>query len=388
MKLRRCAALVIEPHEELSFDLADLMAGGSGARREFQWRALVPWRRESVVLSADELQALATLSEAQWRERAALEREIAPALIDALIAKGVALSDDEAGREAVARDEVVRAQHWLPVAAAAHYFTRWQGVDTDPETTTPGYDSMRGLVGKLGAPPPVIHARGPADTRVALPDPALTELDALLARRVTCRNFDSDALLPLADLAGVLARVYGVQGRHGHAEAESVVKKHHPSGGALHPLEAYVVAQRVEGLVPGLYHYHAEARSLQPLPPVPDLREFVRLCTGGQRYFARAPAIVVMAARFGRSFWKYRRHAKAYRALLLEAGHASQNFYLAATELGLGAFVTAAVNESDIEAAFGLDPLAEGVILINGLGARGRERAMTEFDPNGQVWDE
>ena len=95
-----------------------------------------------------------------------------------------------------------------------------------------------------------------------------------------------------------------------------------------------------------------------------------------------------MAARFGRSFWKYRRHAKAYRALLLEAGHASQNFYLAATELGLGAFVTAAVNESDIEAAFGLDPLAEGVILINGLGARGRERAMTEFDPNGQVWDE
>ena len=388
MKLRRCAALVIEPFEDLSFDLADLIAGGSGARREFQWRALVAWKREAVRLSADELLALAALSESQWREREVLEREVAPALLDALLAKGVALADDAAGQAANERDEVVRAQHWLPVAAAAHYFTRWQGVDTDPEHAVPGYDSMRGLVGKLGAPPPAIHERGDAFARVALPDPAPGELDALLARRVTCRNFDPDAMLPLADLASVLARVYAVQGRHGHAEAETVVKKHHPSGGALHPLEAYVVVQRVEDLVPGLYHYHAAERALQPLPPVPDLREFVRLCTGGQRYFARAPAIVVMAARFARSYWKYRRHAKAYRALLLEAGHASQNFYLAATELGYGAFVTAAVNESDIEAAFGLDPLAEGVILINGLGARGSERAMTEFDPNGQVWDD
>lgn len=388
MKLRRCAALVIEPHEELSFDLADLMAGGSGAQREFQWRALVPWKREAVVLTAEELVALGGLSESQWRARAVLERDLPPAVLDALLAKGVALSDDESGRAARERDEVLRAQHWLPVAAAAHFFTRWSGVDTDPEHAVPGYDSMRGLVGKLGAPPPAVHARGPAASRIALPDPAPGELDALLARRVTCRNFDPEALLPLADLAAVLARVYGVQGRHGHAEAETVVKKHHPSGGALHPLEAYVVAQRVDGLVQGLYHYHAQDRALQPLPPPPDLREFVRLCTGGQRYFARAPAIVVMAARFERSYWKYRRHAKAYRALLLEAGHASQNFYLAATELGHGAFVTAAVNESDIEQAFGLDPLAEGVILINGLGPRAPRRDMTEFDPNGQVWDE
>jgi putative peptide maturation dehydrogenase len=388
MKLRRCAALLIEPHEGIRFDLADLMGGGSGVQRQFQWRALVAWKRQPVALSAEEVLALGCLSDVEWRERAALERERDAAVFDALLEKGVAIGDDETGRAARERDDVVRAQHWLPVAAAAHYFTGWSGRDSEAEPLPPGYDSMRGLVDKLGPPPPALRERGPASARIALPEPAPGELDALLARRVTCRNFDPDALLARVDLASVLARVYGVQGRHGHAEAETVVKKHHPSGGALHPLEAYVVAQRVEGLVPGLYHYHAGDRALQPLPPVPDLREFVRLCTGGQRYFARAPAIVVMAARFERSYWKYRRHAKAYRALLLEAGHASQNFYLAATELGLGAFVTAAVNESDIEQAFGLDPLAEGVILINGLGARGRERAMTEFDPNGQVWDE
>ena len=33
-----------------------------------------------------------------------------------------------------------------------------------------------------------------------------------------------------------------------------------------------------------------------------------------------------MAPRWRRNFWKYRNHAKAYRALLLDAGHLSQSF--------------------------------------------------------------
>lgn len=388
MKLRRCACLLVEPHEALHFDLQGLLSGGSGMQCAFEWRALVPWRRTSVMLTPVEVAALAVLREGQWCEAEELESQLPPGTLRVLIDKGVAIGDDDAGRIARERDDVVRAQHWLPVAAAAHYFTAWAGRDSGEEPLPPGYESMRGLVGKLGAPPPAVHARGPASSRIALPAPAALPLDALLAQRVTCRNFDPQRAVTVLELATVLGRVYATQGRHGHVDAETVVKKHHPSGGALHPLEAYVVALRVEGLEAGLYHYHADERALQPLPGVQDLADFVRLCTGGQRYFAQAPVIVVMAARFARSFWKYRRHAKAYRALLLEAGHASQNFYLAATELGYGAFVTAAVNEADIEQAFGLDPLAEGVIAINGFGARDATRAMTEFDPNGQVWDE
>src|SRR5687767_3273522 len=117
MKLRRCAALVIEPHEEISFDLGDLMSGGSGAHREFQWRALVPWKREAVLLTDDELLALRGLSESQWRERAELERDVAPAVLDVLLEKGVAIGDG--GGVPHECDERVRAQHWLPVAAAA-----------------------------------------------------------------------------------------------------------------------------------------------------------------------------------------------------------------------------------------------------------------------------
>ena len=93
-----------------------------------------------------------------------------------------------------------------------------------------------------------------------------------------------------------------------------------------------------------------------------------------------------MTPRFARSFWKYRNHAKAYRALILDVGHLSQTLYLAATELGLGAFVTSAINEVEIEQAFGLDPLEEGPLAVCGFGWRASEKTTVEFDPLKQVW--
>ena len=93
-----------------------------------------------------------------------------------------------------------------------------------------------------------------------------------------------------------------------------------------------------------------------------------------------------MASRFERNFWKYRNHAKAYRATILDVGHLSQTLYLAATELGLAAFITAAINEGDIEDAFGLDPMQQGVMSVSGFGHRGVERNDIEFDPLNAVW--
>ncbi|MGH8172991.1 MAG: nitroreductase family protein, partial [Rhodanobacteraceae bacterium] len=76
----------------------------------------------------------------------------------------------------------------------------------------------------------------------------------------------------------------------------------------------------------------------------------------------------------------------AYRALILDVGHLSQAMYLAATELGLAAFITAAINEVDIEQAFGLDPLEAGPLAVCGFGIRAGERSEVEFDPLGAVW--
>ena len=122
-----------------------------------------------------------------------------------------------------------------------------------------------------------------------------------------------------------------------------------------------------------------------PDAPLP-LAEFAMHAVAEQHWFANAHAMAVLAPRYDRSFWKYRSHAKGYRAIVLEAGHLSQTLYLAATEAGLGAFITCAINELPLEQAFGLDPVSNGVLAICGFGWRSEEMVTMELDPAGEIW--
>ena len=79
--------------------------------------------------------------------------------------------------------------------------------------------------------------------------------------------------------------------------------------------------------------------------------------------------------RFARSFWKYRRHAKILRAILLEAGHLSQTFYLLCTQLGLGPYITAAIDDAELERALELDPLFEAPLAVCGCGRAPAQRS-------------
>ena len=106
--------------------------------------------------------------------------------------------------------------------------------------------------------------------------------------------------------------------------------------------------------------------------------------SAGQQWFADAHVLVVLAPRFARNFWKYRNHPKAYRVTILDIGHLSQTLFLSATELGLGACITAAINEVDIERAFGLTHYVEGPLAVCGFGLRADAMTTAELDPNRQ----
>ena len=220
-----------------------------------------------------------------------------------------------------------------------------------------------------------------------LPRPADADFDRLLARRATCRNFDATRALDQARFATMLQRVFGARAHVDAGTGATFLKKGSPSGGGLHATGAYLLVRHVEGVEPGLYHYHPVAHALEPLPP-PErpLGELARLALSGQHWFADAPVLAALVPRFARSYWKYRHHPKAYRALVLDCGHLSQTLYLSATELGLGAFVTAAINEIDIEQAFGLDPLEESPLAVCGFGWRAERMHTPEFDPGHAVW--
>ena len=385
MRVRRCAALILEPRERLEFDLALLSGEDAGVRTVIEQVAIAPHLATEVVLGAEESAVLASLSPSRWSEFEALSQVHPRETLEALSGKGLLIAE---GSALDARDQRVRDTHWRGVSAAMHYASRWQRVDTESVRQQFAETAEGSLLDHLGAAPPCVRERVPANARLALPVAAPTPLDTLLDRRVTCRNFDGGRLLDLESFSAVLYRSFGARAVHDYAEGLQLLKKGVPSAGGLHPTEAYLLVQRVQGVPTGLYHYHPVDHALEPIQPL-DADEAAALCrhfVAAQTYFVDAHVIVLPTSRFIRNFWKYRNHAKAYRALILDVGHLSQTMYLAATELGLAAFITAAINEVDIEQAFGLDALEEGPLAVCGFGIRAAERDELEFDPLNAVW--
>src|SRR5262249_16049265 len=86
--------------------------------------------------------------------------------------------------------------------------------------------------------------------------------------------------------------------------------------------------------------------------------------TAGQSYFATAHVLFILAARFYRNFWKYRKAPRSFRVIQLDAGHLSQTLELVCTSLGLGSFFTAAINDINIDEELGLDAVNQGIVGI------------------------
>lgn len=389
MRLRRCAVMWLEPREIAHLDLEALLGGGTGVASEMQWFAHAPQLDAAVAIDAGAVQLLGALSPHDWVDALPLRQAHGASRIRALLRAGLLVGRGKAWAPQREADERLRSQHWHPAAALCHAASRWQGMDSVRELLDEGMETAAGLRERLGVPPPMQCERGGLAERSALPRAARTQFDELLDARNSCRNFDRASLMPQVQFARMLERVFGARGQVHAAADYDVLKKTSPSGGALHPTEAYLVVQRVEGIAPGLYHYRPVDHALQRLAwdgTAAELETFARLAVAGQHWFSDAHVLVVLAPRFARNFWKYRNHAKAYRVCILDAGHLSQTLLLAATEQGLGAFVTAAINEVDIEQAFGLSGCVDGPLAVCGFGVRAGTMATSEFDPGRKVW--
>jgi len=383
MQYRRCQTLFLEPRETPGFRLQDLLAGGTGLHYEQGVVAMAPHLDRPVPITPDEAGLLLACSAETWQPLPTSAE--ARARVTRLLAEGVLVSDSADHAVHADADTTLRASHWWSVAALFHRLSRWTGVDSVEEMERSQMVTAQDLVRKLGNPPAEAPPRLPG--AVALPPLGDRFLDGLLLRRTTCRNFDTSRPLPLALLAGMLGEVLLASA---HVEPEPGVrflKKNVASAGGLHPIEAYVLVQNVEGLEPGLHHYHAVAHELARLPVQPPaLPAFAHQLLAGQSWFADAHALVILICRFERNFWKYRNHAKAYRAVTLDAGHISHAFYTQATAYGLGAFVTAAINEEEVEQVLGLDPMREGPLAVCGFGWRSEQMRTPEMDPAGHTW--
>lgn len=339
MRIRRCAVVWLEPRELATFQLDDLLAGGTGVVSRLAWFAHAPHLQAAVEIDPAQVAVLGAVGPVDWIARDVLEARFGTEAVAALLAAQLLVHEPDAAEQAPA-DARFRAQGWHPPAAIAHMAARWEAIDGPAGMAEQGLDSNAGLLRQHGLPPPPETPVPEGAQWHVLPRPARDAFDALLDARVTCRNFDPLASIPLEVFSGIMARTFGRRGSGRPAPGFEVIKRTSPSGGALHPVECFLIVQRVEGIAPGLYRYRVAEHALLAVAPqvaapaagdvgtraLPagepatawsseSLRAFAQIAVAGQAFLADAAVLCVLAPRFHRNFWKYRNHAKAYRVL-------------------------------------------------------------------------
>lgn len=195
--------------------------------------------------------------------------------------------------------------------------------------------------------------------RVGLPEPALSgdaNIWKALHQRRSRRLYDREKELSLGLLSALLWATQGLTARYGDTYFRTA-----PSAGALYPVETYLSVRKVEGLVPGIYHFRPKAFDLECLKEG-DFSASLAHSALDQGIVAEAQVTFVWSAILERATWKYRE--RAYRYIYLDAGHIAENLYLAAEALGLGVCAIGAFYDDLANDLFGLDGREETVIYM------------------------
>ena len=158
----------------------------------------------------------------------------------------------------------------------------------------------------------------------------------LLQQRRSVREYSSESL-SLSDIGQLLWAAQGVTHPRGLRTA--------PSAGALYPLELYVVAGNINGLEAGVYHYQIHKHRLV-LHVSGDKRKELGEAAYMQTWLSEAPAVFVFSADYKRTSKKYGKRAKRY--VHMEVGHAAQNLFLQAEDIGLGSVVVGAFYDEEV----------------------------------------
>jgi SagB-type dehydrogenase family enzyme len=151
-----------------------------------------------------------------------------------------------------------------------------------------------------------------------------------------------------------------------------------PCGGARHEFECYMAIQNVEGLTDGLYHYLPMKHEIEMLGTKDDLKDFISSSLCGQSWASKANIVFYYSAVFYRAEWRYGIYAHV--PMLMDAGHITENVYLAAESIHRGGCAIAAVDGKTADQAFGLDGKEESIFYAMPVGAIRKEDAKAEQD--------
>ena len=187
-------------------------------------------------------------------------------------------------------------------------------------------------------------------------------LEKAIKDRRTVRSFTPDHLT-LEQLSQLTWAAQGITADRGYLRAAA-------SAGALYPIDLYAVLGEngVEGVGAGVYHYEPKGHSIT-LVIEGDLRNEVARASLSQMWMSIPPLSLVIAAEYDRINIKY--GTRGVRYAMIEAGHVSQNIFLQAEALGLGAGIVGAFDDKDVIRVMGI-PRSHEPLLIMPVGYKSR----------------
>jgi SagB-type dehydrogenase family enzyme len=211
---------------------------------------------------------------------------------------------------------------------------------------------------------PPEKGRSPTPKATPLPPPSLEGGPGLWKVLQERRSFRDYRPVPLSqkELSNLLWAAQGIT-----EKAFAPWYRTSPSAGALHPIDTYLVVNRVEGLPPGIHFFDIVEFSLA-LQKAGNFSQAIAEAALNQDLAAHAAVVFVWVAVIQRSRQKYRQ--RAYRYIYLDCGHIAQNLYLAAEVLNLGCCGIAAFFDDEVNDLVGLDGQEETAIYLATIGKK------------------
>lgn len=195
-------------------------------------------------------------------------------------------------------------------------------------------------------------------------DVGSSDLREAIESRRSVRAYSKDPLT-LEELSWLLWCTQGVK----EVIGRPATLRNIPSAGARHAFETYLLANRVEGLKPGLYKFLAIEHKLVEVNLEEGVDDSVTAAAYRQGMVKNSAVTFIWVAVQYRMYWRY--VERGYRYLHLDAGHVCQNLYLAAEATGCGACAIGAFFDEKINELLGLDGEEQFVIYMATVGKKG-----------------
>lgn len=168
--------------------------------------------------------------------------------------------------------------------------------------------------------------------------------------------------LSLLELSYLLWTTQGVKDIRGRSYATIRTV---PCGGARHEFECYFLLQNVEGLEDGSYHYLPMEHKIELLYTKAELeermempfRDLISATLSGQIWGAKSNVVFYYSMVGYRAEWRY--GIRAHRTALIDAGHVTENLYIACSAANIGTCAIGSVDTLLLNRIFELDGVEE-----------------------------